>query len=191
MNRWIASLLAALVIHSLPAQVSAQMRGSIGSGSARPPAGGRPHPGPSQPSPPPTVATLPVRPTIGVSPVPVHPHRLFPVRSSWFGLVLFDPYWWGSGIPDQAPFPAAAAPSSDRRPTGGLQLDVEPRRALVYVDGWFVGLVDEFSGYYHHLDLDAGSHRIDFVASGYDPLSIDAVVSPGRTATYRGSLNRY
>jgi hypothetical protein len=137
------------------------------------------------------VTIPPLRSPIFVSPMPAHPRRLFPVRSSWFGLVLFDPYWWGSGIPDQAPLPAAAAPTSDRRPTGGLQLDVEPRRALVYVDGWFVGVVDEFSGYYHHLDLDAGPHRIDLMASDYDPLSVDVVVSPGRTMTYRGSLNRY
>jgi hypothetical protein len=137
------------------------------------------------------VTIPPLRSPIIVSPMPVQTHRLFPVRSSWFGLVLFAPYWWGPDIPDQAPLPAAAAPSGDQRLTGGLQLDVEPRRALVYVDGWLVGKVDEFSGYYHHLDLAAGPHRIDFVASDYDPLSIDVVVSPGRTTTYRGLLNRY
>jgi hypothetical protein len=185
MNRWVAGLLAALAIHSLPVQVSAQIRGSIGSGPPRSAPAGRPHTGPPPASP---ATAPPSRSTIVFSPMPVSTHRLFPVRSSWFGLVLFDPYWWGPGIPDQAP--AAAAPPSDRRPTGGLQLDVEPRRALVYVDGWFVGVVDEFSGYYRHLDLAAGPHRIDLVASDYDPRSVDVVVSPGRTMTYRGSLNR-
>jgi len=73
---------------------------------------------------------------------------------------------------------------------GGLQLDVEPRRARVYVDGWFVGVVDEFSGYYHHLDLAAGPHRIELIASDYDPLLVEVAVSPGGTTTYRGSLNR-
>jgi hypothetical protein len=73
---------------------------------------------------------------------------------------------------------------------GGLQLDVEPRRALVYVDGWFLGVVDEYSGYYHHLDLFAGPHHVVFVASGYDPLIALVTVSPERTTTYRGSLNR-
>jgi len=84
-----------------------------------------------------------------------------------------------------------APPSADDgRPRGGLQLDVDPRRALVYVDGWFVGIVDSFSGYYHHLDLAAGRHQIELVASDYEPLVVEVVVSPGRTTTYRGSLNR-
>jgi hypothetical protein len=110
------------------------------------------------------------------------------MRSPWFGLVIFAPYLWDPDIPDDA-FPPAPLPSADLRLTGGLQLDVEPRRALVYVDGWFVGIVDDFSGYYRHLDLAAGPHRIDFLASDCDPLSIDVVVSPGRTITYRGQLN--
>ena len=191
MNRWVTGLLAALALHGLPVPVSAQTGGSIGSGPQRSAPVGRPHTGPSQPPPASPVTIPPLRSPIIVSPMPVPPRHLFPVRSSWFGLVFFDPYWWGPGIPDQAPLPVAAAPSSERRPTGGLQLDVEPRRAMVYVDGRFVGVVDEFSGYYHHLDLDAGPHRIDLVASDYDPLSVDVVVSPGRTITYRGSLNRY
>jgi len=84
-----------------------------------------------------------------------------------------------------------APPSADDgRPRGGLQLDVDPRRALVYVDGWFVGIVDSFSGYYHHLDLAAGRHQIELVASDYEPLVVEVVVSPSRTTTYRGSLNR-
>jgi len=31
---------------------------------------------------------------------------------------------------------------------------------------------------------------IELLASGYDPLVIEVVVSPGRTTTYRGSLSR-
>jgi hypothetical protein len=73
-------------------------------------------------------------------------------------------------------------------PVGGLQLDVEPRRAQVYVDGRQAGMVDQFSGYYHHLDLAAGWHQIAIVEPGYLPLMIDVLISPGRTTTYRGTL---
>jgi hypothetical protein len=75
-------------------------------------------------------------------------------------------------------------------PVGGLQLDVEPRRAQVYVDGRHVGVVDQFSGYYHHLDLAAGWHHIEIVEPAYLPLTMAVVVSPGRTTTYRGTLTR-
>ena len=118
--------------------------------------------------------------------------RPAPVCSYGFGTILFDPYWlWTSDAFDASFYPNLAAPvAAEDRPVGGLQLDVEPRRALVYVDGWFVGIVDTFSGYYHHLDLAAGPHRVEFLASGYDPLSVDVFVPPGRTETYRGALNR-
>ena len=123
------------------------------------------------------------------SPTPAPAHSVFPVRPFWFGFALFDPYWWAPSYFGQTFVPPALLPS-DGRPEGGLQLDVEPRRALVYVDGLYAGVVDRFSGYYHHLDLAAGPHRIELVASDYDPLIVDVMVTPGRTTTYRGSLNR-
>jgi hypothetical protein len=185
MNRWLTVLLAALAMSSVPQPAIAQARGAAGARPHGPTA--VPHPGPSRPSTPPAATAPPFRSRIIVSPTPVPPHRMFPIRLSWFGLVLFDPYWWSSL--DQTYLAPGPLPS-DGRPTGGLQLDVEPRRASVYVDGWHVGNVDRFSGYYHHLDLAAGPHRIELVASDYDPLIIDLMVTPGRTTIYRGSLNR-
>ena len=75
-------------------------------------------------------------------------------------------------------------------PPGGLQLDVEPRRADVYVDGQRAGTVGDFSGYYHHLEVSSGLHRIVILADGYDPLMFEVVVPPRRTTTYRGALMR-
>jgi len=115
---------------------------------------------------------------------------VLPVRVPWFGVVFVDSIWWdqgGAGGMLPSPIPAGG---DDPRPIGGLQLDVEPRRALVYVDGWYMGKVETFSGYFHHLDLAAGSHIVEFFDSDYDPLSVELVVTPGRTTTYRGWLNR-
>ena len=80
------------------------------------------------------------------------------------------------------PLPSGVAP-------GGVQLDVQPWRAQVYVDGAYVGLVDDFKGYYHHLEIGAGPHVIVIVMPGYDPLIVDTLVSPGQVTTYRGTLN--
>ena len=74
------------------------------------------------------------------------------------------------------------------KPTGGVQLDLEPRRAQVFVDGAYAGLVSDFAGYYRHLSLPAGNHRIEVFASGYVPLIMDVTVVPDRTTTYRQSL---
>jgi len=78
----------------------------------------------------------------------------------------------------------------ENAPPGGVQLDIDPRRAQVYVDGTYVGVVEEFSGYFHHLELPAGPHDIAVVAPGYDTLSFRVVVAPGATLTQRGTLSR-
>jgi hypothetical protein len=72
---------------------------------------------------------------------------------------------------------------------GGVQLDVQPWRAQVYVDGAYAGLVDDFKGYYHHLEISAGPHVIVIVMPDYEPLIVDTLVSPGQVTTYRGTLN--
>ena len=185
MNRWVSVVLAALAMSSAPLPMRAQTRGSAGS---RPPQGSaNRHPGPSRPSPSPTATIPPFRSPLIASPTPAQRARS---RSAWFGLVLFDPYSWMPISLGPTFFPPPASPPTDPGFTGGLQLDVEPRRAAVFVDGSYVGLVHEFSGYYHHLDLAAGPHRIELVAADYDPLLVEVVVSPSRTTTYRGSLNR-
>lgn len=73
---------------------------------------------------------------------------------------------------------------------GGVQLDVQPWRAEVYVDGAYAGLVENFRGYYQHLDLVAGSHMISIFAPDYNPVFFEVVVSPGQTTTFRGTLTR-
>ena len=105
--------------------------------SSPPPAG---RIGSSRPSPAP-LASRPRMPSPGsvLAFRPVREHRVFPVRVPWFGVVYVDSTWWPqSGVSAYAP-PPMALTADDRRPVGGLQLDVEPRRASVYVDGWYVG----------------------------------------------------
>ena len=80
------------------------------------------------------------------------------------------------------------ASSPQSKPIGGVQLDVEPRRAQVFVDGTYAGVVDDFRGYYRHLALPAGPHRIDVMTAGYLPLNLDVMVVPDRTIVYRWSL---
>jgi len=112
-------------------------------------------------------------------------------RSSFFGLVAFDPYWWlDPEIPVESVAPPAAMPRPGPILIGGLQLDVEPRRAFVYVDGLLAGTVDQFKGYFQHLETSAGFHVITFLAPDYDALTIEVTVVPNKTTTYRGFLNR-
>jgi hypothetical protein len=184
--RWLPAL-AMLAILALPVRAGAQARGPVGTSSSGHAHPGSPSPGPTVRRPSPTAGI--VAPFRGVG-----AHRPMLVRSSVFGLVVFDPYWWldpGVNVVSvDSVAPPAAMPGPGPILSGGLQLDVEPRRALVYVDGLLAGTVDQFKGYFRHLETRAGFHVITFLAPGYDPLTIEVTVAPNKTDTYRGFLNR-
>ena len=73
---------------------------------------------------------------------------------------------------------------------GALRLKVKPRDASVSVDGYYVGVVDDFDGIFQRLHLEAGPHRIDISAAGYEPLTVDVRIEPDRTMTYHGELKK-
>jgi hypothetical protein len=99
-------------------------------------------------------------------------------------------YGWGWGFsPIYVEGSVLATPLPADAPAGGIQLDVTPWRSRVYLDGEYVGPVEDFKGYYNHLTAPAGPHQIVIVDEGYLPLVLDIVIVPGQTTTYRGTLN--
>jgi hypothetical protein len=115
------------------------------------------------------------------------PHHPILFKTWWFGPVFFDPFAvWGPWSSDGLPVSGLEA---EGQPTGALQLDVEPRRAQVYVDGQHVGQVEQFSGYFQHLELPVGQHIIELFEPGYDPLTTIVVITPARTVTYRQTMS--
>jgi hypothetical protein len=94
--------------------------------------------------------------------------------------------------------PYGAAPPSEYSPNpdssavqpsvaGHLRLRVEPATAQIYVDGFYMGTVDEFNGS-GDVNLEAGPHRIEIRAPGYETLTFDVKTEASRTITYRGTL---
>jgi len=122
-----------------------------------------------------TFRPRPISPSVGI---PLWPFRypVFPLVWGW-GTMPF--YFDGVGTPA----------ALEDGPTGGVQLEVTPWRASVFVDGAYTGKVDDFKGYYQHLDVVAGPHQIVIIEPGYEALVLDVVVVPGRTTTLRGTLS--
>jgi hypothetical protein len=85
---------------------------------------------------------------------------------------------------------AVSSERSERKEQGSLRLKIEPRDAEVFVDGYYVGVVDSYDGAFQKLELDAGNHKIELKANGFEPLEFDVVVPPGETVTYKGGLKR-
>ncbi|HET9363028.1 MAG TPA: PEGA domain-containing protein [Vicinamibacterales bacterium] len=123
---------------------------------------------------------------------PADPLRpLSPFRGPGRGVLLPGFYYgWGWNFtPIYFDGSVVATPLPADAPTGGLQLDVTPWRSRVYLDGEYVGQVENFKGYYKHLTAPAGPHQIVIVEDGYLPLVLDVLIAPGQTTTYRGTLN--
>jgi hypothetical protein len=85
-------------------------------------------------------------------------------------------------VPTESPTPPTGAG------TGSLRLLVSPGSTPVYVDGYFVGTVDDFSDTDSCLNLEAGAHRVELRPPEYEPVTFDVRIEANRIATYRATL---
>jgi hypothetical protein len=95
-----------------------------------------------------------------------------------------DPYEYGAGY---GSYSNQIYNSHDQ---GALKLKVKPRTAKVYVDGYFVGTVDQFDGAFQKLTLNTGSHKVEIKADGYETAEFDVLITPEHTITFAGELKR-
>ena len=71
---------------------------------------------------------------------------------------------------------------------GGVRLRVRPRDAQVFVDGYYVGIVDEFDGNFQQLRLEEGPHVIEVKKEGFAPLEFKVRVTFDHTIKLQGEL---
>jgi hypothetical protein len=71
---------------------------------------------------------------------------------------------------------------------GDVRLQVRPREASVFVDGYYAGIVDDFDGVFQRLTLTVGPHEIEIEAPGLEPQVYNVLVDPARTVDVRGDL---
>jgi hypothetical protein len=80
--------------------------------------------------------------------------------------------------------------SSSLGEEGSLRLKIKPREASVFVDGYYVGTVDDFDGMFQKLHIEAGPHRVEIRAPGYETLTFEVRLVPDHTTTYTGELKK-
>jgi hypothetical protein len=73
--------------------------------------------------------------------------------SAYFGQYPYPPYRYG-GYYDES----------------SLRVQVKPNEAEVYVDGYYMGLVDSFDGTFQRLHLSPGEHLVEIFHDGYRPI---------------------
>jgi len=102
------------------------------------------------------------------------------------------PYGFGYGVGYGYPFDVyapSASVASQPVPAGYLQLDVQPATAQVYVDGMFMGSVDDFRRMIPGRMLEAGAHRVELRAPRHETVAFDVNVPSSGTITYRHELD--
>ena len=83
-------------------------------------------------------------------------------------------------------FPVYGGRGYDRG--GSIRLQVSPRQAEVFVDGYFAGTVDDFDGTFQRLNIEAGEHEIQVYLAGYRPFSQRFYLQPGKTFNIKHTL---
>jgi PEGA domain-containing protein len=102
----------------------------------------------------------------------------------YIGYPVGFPSWYDPYVPGVYPYYRQGVSY------GGVSFDIQPYNAAVYVDGNYVGVVNDFSPLQAPLTLPAGSHHIDVGADGFAPLSFDITVVPGQVIPYQGTLSQ-
>jgi PEGA domain len=94
-----------------------------------------------------------------------------------FGYGYGYPYGYGYG---PYPYPAYYGGWA-YDDSGSARLQVTPKTAQVYVDGYFVGVVDSFDGSLQRLNVEAGQHELQFYQQGYQTFTQKVLFVRGKT----------
>jgi len=94
---------------------------------------------------------------------------------------FYNPFWWGYGgfyggfygYPYFAygPYPYPSAGYGFWDASSDLRVQVTPRTAEVYVDGYLVGTVDDFDGTFQRVHMPLGEHEVSVYLPGYRTIS--------------------
>ena len=112
------------------------------------------------------------------------------------GYLYYDPWFssYGYGYGDPGYYSGGGggsggySVSQSYRENGSLRLKINPKQAEIFVDGYYVGVVDSFDGAFQKLGIEGGSHKIELKAEGYEPAEFEVLITPGETVTYKGDL---
>src|SRR6266851_637645 len=74
--------------------------------------------------------------------------------------------------------------------SGSARIQVTPKEAEVYVDGYRAGRVDDFDGMFQRLNVRPGPHEITLYLPGYRTLTERVYIGEGSTMKLKQSLEK-
>ena len=81
----------------------------------------------------------------------------------------YDPFFYADPYGYQYPYPMRPYGYGYRGylPEASVRLEVKPKEAEVYVDGYYAGIVDDFDGTFQRLRVEPGEHELELWLDGY------------------------
>jgi hypothetical protein len=94
--------------------------------------------------------------------------------------------WYGAGYPYYSQYPYYGGRYYDL--SSSLRLQVTPREAEVYIDGYFAGTVDNFDGVFQRLHLEPGEHDLELFMPGRRSYTQKIYLQPFSTFRVRHTM---
>jgi len=107
----------------------------------------------------------------------------------------YDPFWaydpW-YGFYDQYPYGPYPFryPYYTFDPGASIRVEVKPKEAEVYVDGYYAGVVDDFDGVFQRLPVEPGEHEIELYLDGYRAVKQRVYVTPRHTFKLKYTMEK-
>jgi PEGA domain-containing protein len=105
------------------------------------------------------------------------PRRVVVAGGYYDPFFAYDPWFGYYGYP-YGPYPY---PYYGYDPGSSVRVEVKPKDAEVYVDGYYAGVVDDFDGVFQRLPVYPGEHEIELYLDGYRPVKQKVYTAAGRT----------
>src|SRR5262249_231572 len=95
----------------------------------------------------------------------------------WYDDPLFsNPWFYAPWFYGYYPYPYRYYPVDS-----SVRLEVKPKQAEVFVDGYYAGIVDDFDGTFQRLHLPPGEHEIALYLDGYRTVHQKVYLTPDNT----------
>ena len=106
------------------------------------------------------------------------------IGGGYYRPFYYDPFFWGwyPVYPQYPPYYWYGRSYSSAR------IEVKPRNAQVYLDGYYVGIVDQYDGVFQRLDIPPGEHELHVYLEGYKSYREKTLFLPGREYRFRAVL---
>lgn len=113
------------------------------------------------------------------------------VRGGFYSPYYYDPFffadpWFGY----QYPIHPYGYGYRWAEPEASVRLEVKPKEAEVFVDGFYAGVVDDFDGTFQRLNVPPGDHEIELWLDGYRTVRQKVYLTRDNTFKIRYQMER-